>query len=363
MNNNIRVGITQGDVNGVGYEIILKVFADPEMFDFCSPILYGAPKVATYHRKVVGSQTNFNVVDNADQSVPGKLNLVNCNAEEVKVDFGTPTEESGKAAFQALERAVQEYKDGLIDVLVTAPINKHSIHSEEFNFPGHTEYIAAKLGEGNKPLMILMNDALKVALVTIHEPISKVASLITKDLVCEKIKQLNTSLRYDFGIEIPKIAVLALNPHAGDNGLIGNEEANAIKPAIDEMVAENIQCFGPFSADGFFGSGEYRKFDAVLAMYHDQGLIPLKAISMDDGVNFTAGLPVVRTSPDHGTAYDIAGKGVADENSLRQAIFTALDIFKRRAIEYQISRNPLKKQFFDRRDDSDKLKLDTQDEA
>ena len=251
----------------------------------------------------------------------------------------------------------------MIDVLVTAPINKNSIHSEEFKFPGHTEYIAAKLGEGNKPLMILMNDALKVALVTIHEPISKVASLITKELVCEKIQQLNNSLKYDFGIEIPKIAVLALNPHAGDGGLIGKEEQEFIKPAIDEMVAENIQCFGPFSADGFFGSGDYRKFDAVLAMYHDQGLIPLKTISMDDGVNFTAGLPVVRTSPDHGTAYDIAGKGVADENSLRQAIFTALDIFKRRAIEYQISRNPLKKQFFDRRDDSDKLKLDAQDEA
>lgn len=363
MNNSIRVGITQGDVNGIGYEIILKVFSDPEMFDFCTPVLYGSPKIATYHRKVVGSQTNFNVVDNADQSVAGRLNLVNCNAEEVKVEFGTPSEESGKAAYQALERAVQEYKDGLIDVLVTAPINKNSIHSEAFSFPGHTEYIAAKLGEGNKPLMILMNDALKVALVTIHEPIAKVASLITKELVSEKIKQLNSSLKYDFGIEIPKIAVLALNPHAGDGGLLGNEEQEAIKPAIDEMVVENIHCFGPFSADGFFGSGDYSKFDAVLAMYHDQGLIPLKSISMDDGVNFTAGLPVVRTSPDHGTAYDIAGKGVADENSLRQAIFAALDIFKRRAIEYHISKNPLRKQFFDRRDDSDKLKLDSQDEA
>ena len=238
MNNNIRVGITQGDVNGIGYEIILKVFADPEMFDFCTPIVYGSPKIATYHRKVVGSQTNFNVVDNADQSVAGRLNLVNCNAEEVKVDFGMPTQESGKAAFQALERAVQEYRDGLIDVLVTAPINKNSIHSEEFKFPGHTEYIAAKLGEGNKPLMILMNDALKVALVTIHEPIAKIASLITKELVCEKIQQLNNSLKYDFGIEIPKIAVLALNPHAGDGGLIGKEEQEFIFKMI--MKLENI---------------------------------------------------------------------------------------------------------------------------
>lgn len=356
MSERIVVGITQGDVNGIGYEIILKTFADPTMFEFCTPVVYGSPKVATYHRKAVDSQTNFNVVDSASDAQPDRLNLVNCNKEDVKVDFGLPTEESGKAAFQALERAVKEYREGKIDVLVTAPINKKCIHSDEFNFPGHTEYIEAKLGDGNHALMILMNSSMRVALVTVHEPLAKVASKISKELIMEKITILNKSLKQDFGIEIPRIAVLALNPHASDDGLIGKEENEIIKPAIDEMAAANIQCFGPFPADGFFGNGDYRKFDAVLAMYHDQGLIPLKALDMDGGVNFTAGLPVIRTSPDHGTAYDIAGQGLASEESMRQAIFAAIDIFRSRSIEDEIHANPLGKLFFDRRDDSDKLK-------
>ncbi|MBR4594309.1 MAG: 4-hydroxythreonine-4-phosphate dehydrogenase PdxA [Bacteroidaceae bacterium] len=360
MSDKIVVGITQGDVNGIGYEIILKTFADPAMFEFCIPVVYGSPKVATYHRKVVDSQTNFNVIDSARDAQPDRLNLVNCNEEDVKVDFGMPTQESGNAAFQALERAVKEYRDGMIDVLVTAPINKKTIHSEKFNFPGHTEYIEAQLGQGNKALMILMNSSMRVALATVHDPISKVASILSKDLIKEKLAILNNSLKTDFGIEIPRIAVLALNPHASDDGLIGKEENEIIKPAIDEAVAEKIQCFGPFPADGFFGSGDYRKFDAILAMYHDQGLIPLKALDMDGGVNYTAGLPVVRTSPDHGTAYDIAGKGLASEESMRQAIFAAIDIFRSRSNEEEIHANPLKKLYFDRRDDSDKLKhLDT----
>lgn len=360
MSDKIVVGITQGDVNGIGYEIILKTFADPAMFEFCIPVVYGSPKVATYHRKVVDSQTNFNVIDSARDAQPDRLNLVNCNEEDVKVDFGMPTQESGNAAFQALERAVKEYRDGMIDVLVTAPINKKTIHSEKFNFPGHTEYIEAQLGQGNKALMILMNSSMRVALATVHDPISKVASILSKDLIKEKLAILDNSLKTDFGIEIPRIAVLALNPHASDDGLIGKEENEIIKPAIDEAVAEKIQCFGPFPADGFFGSGDYRKFDAILAMYHDQGLIPLKALDMDGGVNYTAGLPVVRTSPDHGTAYDIAGKGLASEESMRQAIFAAIDIFRSRCNEEEIHANPLKKLYFDRRDDSDKLKhLDT----
>lgn len=360
MSDKIVVGITQGDVNGIGYEIILKTFADPAMFEFCIPVVYGSPKVATYHRKVVDSQTNFNVIDSARDAQPDRLNLVNCNEEDVKVDFGMPTQESGNAAFQALERAVKEYRDGMIDVLVTAPINKKTIHSEKFNFPGHTEYIEAQLGQGNKALMILMNSSMRVALATVHDPISKVASILSKDLIKEKLAILNNSLKTDFGIEIPRIAVLALNPHASDDGLIGKEENEIIKPAIDEAVAEKIQCFGPFPADGFFGSGDYHKFDAILAMYHDQGLIPLKALDMDGGVNYTAGLPVVRTSPDHGTAYDIAGKGLASEESMRQAIFAAIDIFRSRCNEEEIHANPLKKLYFDRRDDSDKLKhLDT----
>lgn len=358
MSERIKVGITQGDVNGIGYEVILKTFADPTMFEFCTPVVYGSPKVATYHRKTVESQTNFNVVSSAADAQPDRLNLVDCNSEDVKVDFGQPTQESGTAAFQALERCVKEYREGKIDVIVTAPINKKTIHSEAFNFPGHTEYIEAQLGEGQKALMILMNSSLRVALATVHEPIAKVAQMLTKDGIKEKLAILNTSLKQDFGIEIPRIAVLALNPHASDDGLIGKEENEIIKPAIDEMVKEKVHCFGPFPADGFFGSGEYRKFDAVLAMYHDQGLIPLKTMDMDGGVNFTAGLPVVRTSPDHGTAYDIAGQGVASEESMRQAIYSAIDIIRSRRHEKAIGANPLKKLYFDRRDDSDKLRLD-----
>ena len=356
MSERITVGITQGDVNGIGYEVILKTFADPTMFEFCTPVVYGSPKVMTYHRKAIDSPTNFTVVDSARDAQPDRLNVVNCNPDDVKVDFGLPTQESGQAAFQALERAVKEYREGKIDVLVTAPINKKTIHSEAFSFPGHTEYIEAQLGEGNHALMILMNSSMRVALATVHEPISRVASILTKDLIREKLNILNNSLKKDFGIEIPRIAVLALNPHASDDGLIGKEENEIIKPAINEAVADKIQCFGPFPADGFFGNGDYRKFDAVLAMYHDQGLIPLKALDMECGVNFTAGLPVVRTSPDHGTAYDIAGKGLASEESMRQAIFAAIDIFRSRRTEDEIHANPLGKLYFDRRDDSDKLK-------
>ena len=354
----IKVGITQGDVNGIGYEVILKTFADAEMLEFCTPVIYGSPKVATYHRKAIDSQTNYTVVSSAADAQDNRLNMVNCNADEVKVEFGVPSQESGMAAYQALERAVKEYRAGLIDVIVTAPINKKTIHSNAFSFPGHTEYIESQLGEGNKALMILMNSSMKVALVTVHEPVAKVASKISKELIKEKLAILNKSLRVDFGIEMPRIAVLALNPHASDDGLIGTEENEIIKPAIQEMAAEKINCFGPFPADGFFGNGDYKKFDAILAMYHDQGLIPLKALDMEGGVNYTAGLPVVRTSPDHGTAYDIAGKGVASEQSFRQAIYAAIDIVRNRRAEAEASANPLTKQYFDRRDDSDKLKLD-----
>lgn len=361
--NRIKIGITAGDVNGVGYEVIFKTFQDDGMFEFCTPVVYGSPKVAAYHRKAIESETNFNIVDSAEFAQPDRLNLVNCNDDEVKVEFGTVSAESGKAAFQALECAVDEYRKGFIDAIVTAPICKSAIQSEKFTFPGHTEYLEHELGNGAKALMILMNDSLRVALVTVHEPVSKVASLINKDLIKERIATLNASLRRDFRIEIPRIAVLALNPHAGDNGLLGTEETEHIIPAIQEMSEEGVKCFGPFPADGFFGSGDYKKFDAVLAMYHDQGLIPLKALAMEEGVNFTAGLPVVRTSPDHGTAFDIAGQGVASEASFRQAVYSAIDIFRSRRNEDYIHRNPLRKQYFDRRDDSDKLKLDSVDDA
>ncbi|MCQ2057180.1 MAG: 4-hydroxythreonine-4-phosphate dehydrogenase PdxA [Bacteroidaceae bacterium] len=359
MDERMRVGITQGDVNGIGYETILKTFDDPMMYEFCIPVLYGSPKTAIYHRKALDLQTQFNVVASAKDAEPNRLNVVDCNPEEVHIEFGVASEESGKAAFLALERAVQEYRDGLIDVIVTAPINKNSIHSEAFHFPGHTEYLEDRLGQGNKALMILMNSSMRVALATVHDPISEVAGKLSVQLIKERIAVLHKTLKQDFCIEKPRIAVLGLNPHAGDGGLLGKEEEEIIKPAIEEMAKEKIQAFGPFPADGFFGSGDYRKFDAILAMYHDQGLIPLKALDMDGGVNFTAGLPVVRTSPDHGTAYDIAGKGIANEDSMRQAIFTAIDVERCRRNEKTIHANPLRKLYFDRHDDSDKIRLDT----
>lgn len=363
MMNRIKIGITAGDVNGVGYEIILKAFEDAGMLELCTPVLYGSPKVAAYHRKAMELTTNFSIVDSAETAQPERLNLVNCNDDEVKVEFGTVSEEAGKAAFQALERAVEEYRKGFIDAIVTAPVCKSAIRSDKFQFPGHTEYFEHVLGEGAKALMILMNKFMRVALVTVHEPIDRVASLLGKDMIKERISTLDNSLKRDFCIEIPRIAVLALNPHAGENGLLGREENEIIQPAVKEMSEEGVKCFGPFSADGFFGSGDYSHFDAVLVMYHDQGLIPLKLLSMDEGVNYTAGLPVVRTSPDHGTAFDIAGKGVASPESFRQAVYSAIDIVRCRRNEEAIHRNPLRKLYFDRRDDSDKLKLDASDEA
>lgn len=328
--NKIRIGITQGDINGVGYEVILKTFEDPMMLELCTPIIYGSPKVAAYHRKSLDLSTNFSIVNSASEAMPDKLSVVNCTDDEVKVEFSKADPEAGKAALSALEKAIEEYREGLIDAIVTAPINKHTIQSEEFSFPGHTEYIEERLGDGEKALMILMKGDFRVALVTGHIPIAQVASTITKELIEEKLEIFNRSLKQDFGIGAPRIAVLALNPHAGDGGLLGMEEQEIIIPAIQEMAAKGVLCFGPYPADGFMGSGNLSHFDGVLAMYHDQGLAPFKALAMDEGVNYTAGLPVVRTSPAHGTAYDIAGKGVASEDSFRQAVYVAIDVFRNR---------------------------------
>ena len=351
----IKVGITHGDPNGIGYEVILKTFADPAMLELCTPIIYGSPKVASYHRKALDLQTNFATVNSAANIQPDNLNLIPCTAEEVKIDFGLATQEAGEAALAALERAIKDWKDGLIDLLVTAPINKHSIQSEKFHFPGHTEYIQACVGhDDQQALMILMNERMRVALATTHLPISKVASAITKDLVLNKLRILNLSLQRDFFISNPRIAVLALNPHAGDDGLLGKEEQEVIIPALQKAEEENIHVFGPFAADGFFGMRAYESFDAVLAMYHDQGLAPFKLLAMDNGVNFTAGLDLVRTSPDHGTAFDIAGKCLADENSFRQAIFSALDIYRNRIVWNEERRDPLPKLFIDKRDKSER---------
>ncbi|BEG99296.1 4-hydroxythreonine-4-phosphate dehydrogenase PdxA [Bacteroides sedimenti] len=361
-NNRIRIGITQGDINGVGYEVILKTFSDPAMLELCTPIIYGSPKVAAYHRKALDLPANFTIVNSAAEAPHNKLSVVNCTDDEIKVEFAKATPESGKAAFEALEKAAEEYKAGLIDAIVTAPINKNTIQSENFSFPGHTEYLEDKLGDGNKSLMILMKDDLRVALVTGHIPVADIARSITKEKIMEKLEIFNHSLKQDFRIDSPRIAVLALNPHAGDNGLIGKEEEEIIIPAIKEMSEKGVQCFGPYPADGFMGAGTFIHFDGVLAMYHDQGLAPFKSIAMDEGVNFTAGLPIIRTSPAHGTAYDIAGQGIASEDSFRQAVYIAIDVYRNRRFEKEIRVNPLRKQYYEKRDDSDKLKLDTIDD-
>lgn len=362
MEDKIRIGITQGDVNGVGYEVILKTFAEPGMIELCTPIIYGSPKVAAYHRKSLDLPTNFSIINSASDANPHKLNVLNCTNDEVKVEFSKPDPETGKAALDALEKALEDYKEGLIDVIVTAPINKHTIQSEAFAFPGHTEYIEERVGQGNKSLMILMKGDFRVALVTGHIPINQVASSITKELVQEKLSIFEASLRRDFGIGSPRIAVLSLNPHAGDEGLIGTEEQKIIIPALEEMKAKGMLCYGPYPADGFMGSGNFANFDGVLAMYHDQGLVPFKTLAMEDGVNYTAGLPIIRTSPAHGTAYDIAGKGLASEDSFRQAIYVAIDVYRNRKNDDIARKNPLRKQYYEKRDDSDKLKLDTVDD-
>ena len=357
-NRKIRVGITHGDINGVGYEVILKAFSDPTMMELCTPIVYGSPKVATYHRKAIDIQANFSIINVADEAQDGKLSILNCVDDELKVELTAATPDAGKAALDALERALQDYREGLIDVLVTAPINKHTIQSDAFHFPGHTEYIEERVGDNRKALMILLKDDFRVALVTGHIPVKDISATITKELIMEKMSIFHRSLKQDFGIDSPRIAVFSLNPHAGDNGVIGTEESEVIIPAMQEMIAKGIQCFGPYPADGFMGSGNFTRFDGILAMYHDQGLAPFKALAMDEGVNFTAGLPIVRTSPAHGTAYDIAGQGIASEASFRQAIYTAIDVYRNRIIEKEIHARPLRKQYHERRDDSDILKLD-----
>ena len=347
----IKVGITHGDPNGIGYEVILKTFEDPVMLELCTPIVYGSPKIASYHRKTMELTTNFNTIHNAQEANPDQLNILHCTAEEVKIDFGQATAEAGQAAYDALERAIKDWREGLIDVLVTAPINKHAIQSDKFHFPGHTEYIQAQVGhDGQQALMILMNERMRVALVTTHLPIQEVASHITEDAVLQKLQILHRTLQRDFSVDTPRIAVLALNPHAGDDGLLGKEEETILKPAMQKAEEAGMHVYGPYAADGFFGSRTYESFDAVLAMYHDQGLAPFKLLAMDDGVNYTAGLDIVRTSPDHGTAFDIAGKGEADENSLRQAIYTAMDIYRNRQAWDEAHVDPLPKLYIDKRD-------------
>ena len=353
----IRVAITQGDTNGVGYEVILKVFADQSILELCTPIIYGSPKIAAYHRKALNLEVPFSIINHAEEARDGRVNLLACFDEETKVELGQPSKEAGDAALKALDRAMTDYRNELFDVLVTAPINKATIQSPGFHFPGHTEYIETSVGGGQKALMILMNESLRVALVTTHLPVKDIAKAITKESIIEKATIFHKALKRDFRISSPRIAVLSLNPHAGDDGLLGSEEKTIILPAIEELADKGIQAFGPYAADGFFGSGAYDRFDGVLAMYHDQGLAPFKTIALESGVNYTAGLPIIRTSPDHGTAYDIAGKGVADENSMRQAIFTAIDVFRNRKFYDEPLQNPLPKLFHEKREDGEKARF------
>ncbi len=338
----IIIGITHGDINGIGYEVILKAFSDTMILDLCTPVIYGSSKVMGFYKKHLDIQSvNYNQINSIQEVNIKRINLVNCVDDEIKVELGHSTEEAGKASLSALERATEDLKGGHIHAIVTAPINKHNIQSDKFHFPGHTEYLDGKFGDNASALMMLTSENLRVAVVTGHIPVNQVAATITEELILKKLRILNQSLKQDFMIVRPRIAVLGLNPHAGDNGVIGDEEEKIIVPALKKAESENIQCFGPYPADGFFGAGRYKQFDAVLAMYHDQGLIPFKTIAMDSGVNYTAGLSVVRTSPDHGTAYDIAGKNEASELSLLAAIYLAKDVYRNRLQYAEMTANPL----------------------
>ena len=339
----IIIGITHGDINGIGYEVILKTLSDPRMLETFVPVIYGSPKVAAYHRKNLDIQgLNLNIVNTIEEINLKRVNIISCVDDEIKVELGTSTEEAGKAAYDALERATADLAKGALHAIVTAPINKKNIQSASFKFPGHTEYLEQKFSGDTPALMMLVNDVMRVAVVTGHIPVDKISKELTEKLILDKLVVLNASLKKDFSIVRPRIAVLGLNPHAGDEGVIGNEEKTVIVPAIKQAEKLGIVAVGPYPADGFFGSGNFNKFDAVLAMYHDQGLIAFKTVSMDTGVNYTAGLPVIRTSPDHGTAYDIAGKNTASEESFRQALYMAYDVYQNRAWNEEISANPLK---------------------
>jgi len=336
------IAVTHGDINGISYEVILKTFAEPRVYEEFIPVIYGSSKAAAYHRKQLDIQgVNLNLINSIEEALPKKINFINCTDDELKVDLGRSTEEAGKAALAALQKVVVDMKTGIIDALVTGPINKKNIQSDAFHFPGHTEFLEEHLGDGQKALMLLVNDVMRVAVVTGHIPVKDIAKKLTTELITETLRILNRSLKQDFTIVRPRIAVLGLNPHAGDEGVIGDEE-KIIREAMQAVDKDGILAFGPYPADGFFGSGNFNRYDGILAMYHDQGLIPFKTVSMDQGVNFTAGLPVIRTSPAHGTAYDIAGKNLASEESFRQAVFMAYDIIKNRALHKEISANPLK---------------------
>ena len=337
---NIIVGISIGDLNGIGSEVILKTFEDARMLELCTPVIFANVKILSFIKKTLELTAPLHGIDKMDQLVVGKINVLNVWREGVDLNFGKNDDNVGKYAIKSFTAATKALKDNQIDVLVTAPVNKYNIQSDEFKFPGHTDYLNQEL-DGNA-LMLMIHDNLRVGLLTDHVPVNEVAKHLTEKLIVQKIETIKQSLIQDFGINKPKIAVLALNPHAGDNGVIGKEDDEIVRPTLKKLFDKGTMVFGPFAADGFFGSSQYEKYDAVVATYHDQGLIPFKTLSFGNGVNYTAGLNKVRTSPDHGTAYEIAGKGLADYNSFREAVYTAIDIYNSRADYAEISRNPLK---------------------
>lgn len=337
---NIIVGISIGDLNGIGSEVILKTFEDTRMLELCTPVIFANVKILSFIKKTLKLNVNLQGIDKLDQVVPGKINVLNVWREGVNLEFGVNDENVGKYAIRSFAAATKALKEGLVDLLVTAPINKYNIQSEEFHFPGHTDYLNQEL-EGDA-LMLMVQDNLRVGLFTDHIPVNEVSNHLTEALIRTKIETVHKALIQDFGIARPKIAVLGLNPHCGDNGVIGKEDDEVIKPALKKLFDEGILVFGPFSADSFFGLSQYEKYDAVIANYHDQGLVPFKTLSFGNGVNYTAGLEKIRTSPDHGTAYEIAGKGEADYNSFKEAVYLAIDIYNNRHEHNELVKNPLK---------------------
>jgi len=341
-NENIIVGISIGDLNGIGPEIVLKTFEDARMLDFCTPLIFASVKSMSFVKKALEINTNLHGIDHINQLVLGKVNVLNVWKESVEIEFGTETEKMGEYAVKSLQSAVEALKTDKIHVLVTAPINKHNIQSDKFKFPGHTDFLAQELG--GESMMFMITEGLKVGLLTDHIPVKDVANHITAKLIERKIQIIYQALKNDFGIAVPKIAVLGINPHTGDHGVIGEEDDKILRPTLEKINQSGKLVYGPYAADSFFGSGNYKNFDAIVAAYHDQGLIPFKTLSFGQGVNYTAGLSKVRTSPDHGTAYDIAGKNIADFTSFKEAVFKAIKIFKNRKQQEEITENPLKTQ-------------------
>lgn len=342
IDNKIVVGITQGDINGIGYEVIIKALSDPRVNEICIPVVFGSPKVAAYHRKALNMESfTFHQAKDIADINPKKPNIINCMDENVRVELGKSTEPGGEGAYLALEAALAGIKSGKVDVLVTAPINKHNMQSANFKFAGHTEYLANRFG-AKETLMLMVSPMMRVGVVTGHIPLKMVPETVTTDLVVRKARLLNRVLVQDFAVRKPRIALLGLNPHSGDEGVIGTEDQEVLIPAINQLNSEGLVAMGPYPADGFFGSSSFTKFDAILAMYHDQGLAPFKALAFETGVNFTAGLPIVRTSPAHGTAYEIAGMGVASHEPFLQSLYLAIDLFRNRQMHAEITSNPLK---------------------